>query len=264
MTESESVDDIVHGLEAIVSDHARRPLDASSLVARIQTQLSSAVALLPIDADSVGRMKVSELRERLRGRGLSTEGLKAEMVERLLQNTEAVQQVAVAPSSATPQYPPALQARLDAVVQERRGPQSGIFCDGSCHPNPGPGGWGVVAVRDADILWSGRGTEAHTTNNRMELYAIIEALRQISPDEEVTIYSDSQLCVQTLNEWAVSWERQGWTRAKGQPPKNLDLVQEAFGLVRARPKVEIRWLKGHAGSTWNEYADRLAEWRGDS
>ena len=265
MTESSGVDEIVLGLEAIVSEHARKPLDATSLVARLQPQLSSAVALLPLDADSIRRMKVGELRERLRGRGLSTEGLKAEMVERLLRSAETVEQAAApaAPSYATARYPPALQAKLDAVMQERRGPQSGIFCDGSCNPNPGPGGWGVVAVRDAAVLWSDRGSDSRTTNNRMELHAIIEALRQTSPDEAVTIYSDSRLCVQTLNEWAASWERRGWTRSGGQTPENLDLVKEAFGLARARPKVEIRWLKGHAGSTWNEFADRLAGWRGD-
>ena len=79
------------------------------------------------------------------------------------------------------------------------------------------------------------------------------------------VYSDSKLCVQTLTEWAARWEKNGWTRGKEKAEvKNLDLVREAFELKKMRPGVDIRWQKGHAGATWNEYADRLAEgWRRD-
>ena len=93
----------------------------------------------------------------------------------------------------------ALQAKLDAVVSSRRGPQSGIFCDGSANPNPGPGGWGVVAVRDGAILWSERGDAPHTTNNRMELSAIIAALRRLpcadSPTNQPSTAPDAGMAV---------------------------------------------------------------------
>jgi len=126
------------------------------------------------------------------------------------------------------------------------------------HPQPWPGGWGIVAVRDGKVLWSDRGEERETTNNRMELSAIVFALRRIGEDEGGIIYTDSNLCVRTLTEWAPRWERNNWTRAQGEQIKNLDLVQEALTLARARPGVEFKWLRAHAGSTWNEYADILA------
>ncbi|KOO25391.1 ribonuclease h [Chrysochromulina tobinii] len=152
-----------------------------------------------------------------------------------------------------------LGRKLAALTAEaRKGPQTGIFTDGSCTPNPGPGGWGIVAVRDGKVLWSDRGEERETTNNRMELSAIVFALRRIGEDEGGIIYTDSNLCVRTLTEWAPRWERNNWTRAQGEQIKNLDLVQEALTLARARPGVEFKWLRAHAGSTWNEYADILA------
>ena len=77
-----------------------------------------------------------------------------------------------------------------------------------------------------------------------------------------TVFSDSSLCVKTLNEWARSWESRGWKRAGGEEVKNEDLVRAAYALVKRRPNVRIAWLRGHAGATWNEYADTLASaWR---
>jgi ribonuclease HI len=156
----------------------------------------------------------------------------------------------------------ATQSFTTAEVLERftDGPQEGVFTDGSAVPNPGPGGWGVVWVRGGEIVAERHGHEPQTTNNRMELTAVSEALRLLPEDAEVTIHSDSELVVRTLNEWAPGWERAGWKRKAG-PIKNLELVQEALALKRKRPRVKLEWIQAHAGSRWNEYADALAsEW----
>ena len=98
----------------------------------------------------------------------------------------------------------------------------------------------------------------------MELTAIIHALHRVRRDASsssptVTIYSDSNLCVQTLNEWAAGWAANGWVKKSDmRPPKNLDLVKEAYALKLNKPFVRLQWIKAHDGSTWNEYADRLA------
>jgi ribonuclease HI len=91
----------------------------------------------------------------------------------------------------------------------------------------------------------------------MELRALIEAYRVLPEDHEITVYSDSNLCVRTMNEWAAGWERRGWRRRSG-PVANLELVRELYALVNAHPRVSLRWIKAHDGSRWNEYADALA------
>ncbi|PIE19609.1 MAG: hypothetical protein CSA65_01700 [Proteobacteria bacterium] len=146
-----------------------------------------------------------------------------------------------------------------AEVRQRfsGGPQTGVFTDGACSGNPGPGGWGVVWVRDGEVLIEDYGEDPDTTNNRMELQALIVAYQLLPEDAEETIYSDSQLCVSTINEWAAGWERRGWRR-KGGEIKNLELVKQAYALAGQHPKVELRWIKAHDGSLWNEYADSLA------
>ena len=137
------------------------------------------------------------------------------------------------------------------------GPASGVFTDGSCYGNPGPGGWGVVRVRDGAVLAQRHGAHPSTTNNRMEFEAMIAGLEMIDPSEAEDVYSDSNLVVQTLNEWAAGWERRGWKRRAG-PVKNLDLVQRAWTLVQERPHARIQWIRAHNGARWNEYADALA------
>jgi ribonuclease HI len=137
------------------------------------------------------------------------------------------------------------------------GPKTGVFTDGSCEGNPGPGGWGFVWVEGDRIVEERSGIDANTTNNRMELTALIEAYACLPEDAELTVYSDSQLCVKTVNEWAEGWERRGWRRKSG-PIKNLELVKRLYALARAHPKVGLRWIKAHDGSKWNEYADALA------
>jgi ribonuclease HI len=137
------------------------------------------------------------------------------------------------------------------------GPKDGVFTDGSCDGNPGPGGWGFVWVANDEIVVERSGTDPATTNNRMELRALIEAYKALPEDATVTVHSDSQLCVKTVNEWAPGWEKRGWRRKSG-PIANLAMVQELYALANAHPEVTLRWIKAHDGSRWNEYADALA------
>ena len=101
-------------------------------------------------------------------------------------------------------------ARFDA------GPTTGVFTDGSCSGNPGPGGWGAVRVVDGRIVEERYGSDPDTTNNRMELTAMAEGLAMIPAGEQAEVYSDSRLVVQTLTGWAAGWERRGWKRADGE------------------------------------------------
>ncbi len=139
----------------------------------------------------------------------------------------------------------------------RDGPTTGIFTDGSSRPNPGPGGWGAVFVRENTIVEERHGQDAWTTNNRMELTALINGLEMAPPGEVITVYTDSQLAVNTLTKWAKGWEARGWKRKEGEIA-NLDLVRRAWELVQERPKASLEWIRAHDGSRWNEYADALS------
>jgi ribonuclease HI len=143
------------------------------------------------------------------------------------------------------------------------GPQSGVFTDGGSVPNPGPGGWGVVWVEDGEIRGEKHGHDAQTTNNRMELTALIEAFRMLPEDSTAIVHTDSKLCVDTIETWAAGWEAKGWKRKSG-PIKNLDLVKAVVAARRARPGCTLKWIAAHSGNRWNEYADSLASaWRRD-
>lgn len=145
----------------------------------------------------------------------------------------------------------------EVLARYSAGPQTGIFADGSARPNPGPGGWGVVHVVHGVIKAQKYGHDKDTTNNRMELTALISAYGLLSPDDEIEIFTDSELCVNTINIWAKNWEKRGWKRKDG-PIKNVELVKELYYLAQERPKATLRWIKAHDGSLWNEYADSLA------
>lgn len=148
-----------------------------------------------------------------------------------------------------------------AVVADGDGPATGIFTDGSSVPNPGPGGWGVAYVVDNEVIDERCGHDPDTTNNRMELTALIEALDVIPEGTAATVYSDSHLAIRTITEWAAGWEKRGWKRKSG-PVENLDLVKKAYSGFKARPELELQWIKAHVGYRWNEYADELASrWR---
>lgn len=143
------------------------------------------------------------------------------------------------------------------------GPDTGVFTDGSATPNPGPGGWGAVYVVDGQVVAQASGSDPDTTNNRMELRALLEALQLVPAGTPATLYTDSNLAVRTVTEWASGWESRGWRRRTG-PVENLDLVRPLFEALRERPEVAVHWIKAHAGIRWNEYADRLAAGAGSS
>ena len=147
--------------------------------------------------------------------------------------------------------------RREVLRRYTNGPQTGIFTDGAARPNPGQGGWGFVRVKDGEIQDEKFGREEMTTNNKMELTALIEAFKSIGDDEEVDVFTDSDLCVKTINEWAPGWERRGWKRKDG-PVKNVELVKELFALHKQKPKARLKWVKAHNGWLWNEYADCLS------
>jgi len=145
----------------------------------------------------------------------------------------------------------------EVLAKYRDGPGSGVFTDGSAVPNPGPGGWGVVWVEAGDIQSEKHGHDPHTTNNRMELRALIEAFKMLPEDAAIDVLTDSRLCVNTITAWAPGWERKGWKKKSG-PIKNLELVQELLALYRTRPSCKLVWIAAHSGNRWNEYADSLA------
>ena len=145
----------------------------------------------------------------------------------------------------------------EVLARYTAGPKDGVFTEGSCEGTPGPGGWGFVWVQVDEIVAQGSGHDGATTNNRMELTGLIQAFRKLPEDAQVTVHSDSQLCVKTVNEWAAGWEKRGWKRKTG-PIANLELVQELYALAGTHPQVTLRWIKAHDGSRWNEYADSLA------
>lgn len=138
------------------------------------------------------------------------------------------------------------------------GPQTGVFTDGSAEGNPGPGGWGAVLVVDGQVVVQDYGSEPHTTNNRMELTAMIAGLEMVPPETPTDVYTDSELVVNILTKWAAGWRERGWTKKSSGPIANLELVQRAFQLAEAKPHANIRWIKAHSGNRWNEYADSLA------
>lgn len=131
-----------------------------------------------------------------------------------------------------------------------------LYTDGACKGNPGPGGWGAL-LRYGDKEKELCGGESDTTNNRMELMAVIEGLKALSRSCEVILTTDSKYVMQGINDWLVGWKRNGWKTAAKKPVKNQDLWQ-ALDEQCARHKIEWRWVKGHAGHAENERADELA------
>lgn len=131
-----------------------------------------------------------------------------------------------------------------------------IWADGACKGNPGRGGWGVLlrAGPYEEVLHGG---ETHTTNNRMELLAVIKGLRALPCSCEVVVYTDSKYVMKGISEWLKNWKRRGWLTSERKSVKNIELWQALEEQV-ARHKVSWRWVRGHAGNPDNERADRLA------
>jgi ribonuclease HI len=131
-----------------------------------------------------------------------------------------------------------------------------IYTDGACKGNPGPGGWGVV-LRSADKEKHLHGGELMTTNNRMEMTAVIEALKALKMACHVSLYTDSKYVMQGVTEWMGGWKARGWKTAGKDPVKNVDLWQEIDELL-GKHQIDWHWVKGHAGHPGNELADALA------
>lgn len=132
-----------------------------------------------------------------------------------------------------------------------------IYTDGACSGNPGKGGWGAILVyneKEKEIS----GGEAQTTNNRMELTAVIMALSQLKEPCEVCITTDSKyVCDAVTKGWVYSWKRNGWKKSDKKPALNVDLWEQLLPLLKEH-KVEFVWVKGHNGHKYNERCDSLA------
>nr|WP_300308541.1 ribonuclease HI [Halomonas sp.] len=131
-----------------------------------------------------------------------------------------------------------------------------IYTDGGCRGNPGPGGWGAL-LRSGEHEKTLKGSEASTTNNRMELTAAIMALKELKRPCKVMLWTDSQYLRKGITEWIHGWIKKGWKTASRQPVKNADLWQQLLEQTE-RHEIEWHWIKGHSGNPGNETADRLA------
>ena len=131
-----------------------------------------------------------------------------------------------------------------------------IYTDGACRGNPGPGGWG------ASLRFNGKqkdlyGGEAETTNNRMELMAVIQALESLTRTCPVKIYTDSKYVLEGMTKWLPNWKKKGWKTSSKKPVKNAELWQRLDAAVQAND-VSWQWVKGHSGDAGNDCADELA------
>ena len=142
-----------------------------------------------------------------------------------------------------------------------------IYTDGSAHPNPGPGGFGVVVLdNNENLLYTySKQFEGKVTNNEMELKAILYAYFSHGVKEKndwnnniPIVYSDSNYCVQTFNDWMFRWARNNWIKSDKKIPENLDLIQAYYEWYQKGYRIDLRKVKGHAGHKWNEMADGLA------
>jgi ribonuclease HI len=133
-----------------------------------------------------------------------------------------------------------------------------IYTDGACKGNPGPGGWGVL-LKSGGTEKELFGGELNTTNNRMEMMAVIQALEALKRPCKVNLFLDSKYVLQGITEWIVGWKARGWKTAAKEPVKNVELWQRLDALVASGGhEINWRWVKGHAGDPGNERADGLA------
>lgn len=131
-----------------------------------------------------------------------------------------------------------------------------IYCDGACSGNPGPGGWGCIVEREGE-QHELSGGQARTTNNQMELQALIEGLRAVEPGTRVKVVTDSEYVSKGVTSWLKGWIRNGWRTASKAPVKNQEFWQELHTLLQERPHT-MEWVRGHAGHPENERCDELA------
>ena len=144
-----------------------------------------------------------------------------------------------------------------------------IYTDGSAHPNPGPGGFGVIVLDNDEkiqYIYNKQFEKEKVTNNQMELKAILYAFLNygvnINTNEFTNnipiVYSDSNYCVQTFNSWMFSWANNGWIKSDKKTPENLDLIKTYYNWYQKGYRIDLRKVKGHNGVKWNELADLLA------
>ena len=145
---------------------------------------------------------------------------------------------------------------MDIAAKAIREAAVEIYADGACRGNPGPGGWGAI-LRSRGTERELFGGERETTNNRMELTAVIRALEALTRRCSVQVYTDSQYVQKGISEWIHSWKRRGWRTADKKPVKNEDLWRRLDELAREH-SIEWHWVRGHSGHVENERADALA------
>jgi ribonuclease HI len=140
-------------------------------------------------------------------------------------------------------------------------PQITIYTDGSALGNPGSGGYGIVLIKDGVTTKISQGYR-HTTNNRMEMMAVITVLEELeedATDRPITIFSDSQYTINGITKgWAKGWRKKNWKKSDGKPALNIDLWKRMLDVTERFPNLSFQWLKGHAGDPMNELADELA------
>ena len=147
-----------------------------------------------------------------------------------------------------------------------------IYTDGSAHPNPGPGGFGVIVLDNDEkiqYIYNKQFEKEKVTNNQMELKAILYAFLNYGVNINTNkftnnipiVYSDSNYCVQTFNSWMFSWANNGWIKSDKKTPENLDLIKAYYNWYQKGYRIDLRKVKGHAGQKWNEMADGLATGR---
>ena len=136
-------------------------------------------------------------------------------------------------------------------------PEIIIYTDGACSPNPGPGGWGAIILQEGKKPVELSGSGGESTNNRMELTAVISALAEIKTPHRITLYTDSQYVKNGITSWIDGWQKKNWQTADKKPVKNVDLWKALLEQVK-RHHVSWEWVRGHAADPWNERADELA------
>lgn len=133
-----------------------------------------------------------------------------------------------------------------------------FYTDGGCFPNPGVGAWAYIKIVDDCVVHRASGIEQQSTNNRMEIRAVIEVMRSLKEPSKIHIVTDSKFVISICEDWAKSWESRGWKKASKKDPviKNLELVKELWSLYNFH-EVKLDWVKGHSGDEFNEICDEL-------
>lgn len=137
-----------------------------------------------------------------------------------------------------------------------------FYVDGSSRGNPGPGGWSVIGVARDEVVIAESGQEEMTTNNRMELLAILAVMfkyGQKTPALPYDVYSDSAYAINTFTNWMFTWAENGWLKSDNKPPENLDIIKSYYDFYQKGYRINLIKVKGHSGNKWNELADKLAK-----